>query len=31
MTGGQQKTGNEYLLADRNMATLPVAFSLMAR
>lgn len=31
MTGGQQKTNNEYLLADRNMSALPVAFSLMAR
>jgi sodium-coupled monocarboxylate transporter 8/12 len=31
MTGGQQKTNDEYLLADRNMSTIPVAFSLMAR
>ncbi|XP_054717017.1 putative sodium-dependent multivitamin transporter isoform X2 [Uloborus diversus] len=29
-TGGKQKTNNEFLLADRNMPILPVAFSLMA-
>jgi len=29
-TGGKQKTTNEYLLADRNMGIIPVAFSLMA-
>lgn len=30
LTGGKQKTTKEYLLADRNMSVLPVAFSLMA-
>lgn len=30
MTGGKQKTTKEYLLADRSMPVLPVAFSLMA-
>ncbi|GJQ70612.1 hypothetical protein Trydic_g23005 [Trypoxylus dichotomus] len=29
-TGGKQKTVKEYLLADKNMHVLPVAFSLMA-
>ncbi|XP_045471086.1 putative sodium-dependent multivitamin transporter [Harmonia axyridis] len=29
-TGGKQKTTKEYLLADKNMPFLPVAFSLMA-
>lgn len=29
-TGGKQKTVQEYLLADRNMPIIPVAFSLMA-
>lgn len=29
-TGGKQKTVQEYLLADKNMPFLPVAFSLMA-
>ncbi|CAB3384428.1 Hypothetical predicted protein [Cloeon dipterum] len=29
-TGGKQKTVQEYLLADRNMSIVPVAFSLMA-
>ncbi|KAL3283629.1 hypothetical protein HHI36_006768 [Cryptolaemus montrouzieri] len=29
-TGGKQKTTKEYLLADKNMPVLPVAFSLMA-
>ncbi|XP_034242040.1 putative sodium-dependent multivitamin transporter [Thrips palmi] len=29
-TGGRQKTAVEYLLADRNMSIVPVAFSLMA-
>ncbi|XP_026272569.1 putative sodium-dependent multivitamin transporter [Frankliniella occidentalis] len=29
-TGGRQKTAVEYLLADRNMGIIPVAFSLMA-
>ena len=31
LTGGRQKTGDEYLLADRSMTSVPVAFSLMAR
>lgn len=30
MTGGKQKTTKEYLLADRSMSVLPIAFSLMA-
>uniref|UniRef100_A0A1L8ECI2 Putative sodium-dependent multivitamin transporter n=1 Tax=Haematobia irritans TaxID=7368 RepID=A0A1L8ECI2_HAEIR len=30
LTGGKQKTTREYLLADRSMPILPVAFSLMA-
>ncbi|XP_055377494.1 putative sodium-dependent multivitamin transporter isoform X2 [Condylostylus longicornis] len=30
LTGGKQKTTKEYLLADKSMSTLPVAFSLMA-
>ncbi|KAI9589534.1 putative sodium-dependent multivitamin transporter [Glossina fuscipes] len=30
LTGGQQKTTAEYLLADRSMPVMPVAFSLMA-
>lgn len=30
LTGGKQKTTREYLLADRSMPVLPVAFSLMA-
>ncbi|GJQ70613.1 hypothetical protein Trydic_g23006 [Trypoxylus dichotomus] len=30
LTGGKQKTMQEYLLADRNMSIIPVAFSLMA-
>lgn len=29
-TGGRQKTAVEYLLADKNMGIIPVAFSLMA-
>jgi sodium-coupled monocarboxylate transporter 8/12 len=29
-TGGKQKTMQEYLLADKNMSIIPVAFSLMA-
>ncbi|XP_071550555.1 putative sodium-dependent multivitamin transporter [Panulirus ornatus] len=29
-TGGKQKTLNEYMLADKSMPVLPVAFSLMA-
>ncbi|XP_073835331.1 putative sodium-dependent multivitamin transporter [Musca autumnalis] len=29
-TGGKQKTTREYLLADRSMSVIPVAFSLMA-
>ncbi|XP_005187990.2 putative sodium-dependent multivitamin transporter [Musca domestica] len=29
-TGGKQKTTREYLLADRSMSVVPVAFSLMA-
>lgn len=29
-TGGKQKTVQEYLLADKNMSIIPVAFSLMA-
>lgn len=29
-TGGKQKTVQEYLLADKNMPVMPVAFSLMA-
>ncbi|KAG8227162.1 hypothetical protein J437_LFUL001706 [Ladona fulva] len=30
LTGGQQKTTQEYLLGDKNLPILPVAFSLMA-
>lgn len=30
LTGGRQKTANEYLLGDRKMHSVPVAFSLMA-
>ncbi|XP_055854921.1 putative sodium-dependent multivitamin transporter [Episyrphus balteatus] len=29
LTGGKQKTTQEYLLADRNMSIFPIAFSLM--
>lgn len=29
-TGGKQKTAQEYLLGDKNMSVIPVAFSLMA-
>lgn len=30
LTGGRQRTTSEYLLADKNMSVIPVAFSLMA-